>query len=159
MARKCTCKLTHQQWPLFADIDYVGPIWIMEVQSMTETAPQVPIESNISNHPIAGLVALYQGALDATGQALHCLEVHDIFGRGKAINKVLAILSELLISLDNRPCEEFAQNLERLYLHIRNRLIEAHSTQTAEPLLEVQEILRTLHEGWREASAEVLPLK
>lgn len=113
--------------------------------------------SMFSGQPIRLVVALYQGALEATRQAVHCLESRDIWGRGKAINKVVAILAELLSSLDEKEGGEIAQNLKRLYLYLQRRLIEAHSRQAAAPLLEVEKLLGIMLEGWREASERGVP--
>lgn len=106
-----------------------------------------------SDQPLRLVVALYEGALDATRQATGCLQARDIWGRGKAINKAIAILSELLVSLDEQKGGEIAGNLKGLYLYMQRRLIEAHSRQAAPPLLEVEKLLETMLEGWREAAS------
>jgi flagellar secretion chaperone FliS len=108
-----------------------------------------------SEHPLRLVVALYEGALDATRQAVSCLHARDIFGRGKAINKVIAILSELLASLDEKNGGEVAANLKRLYLYMQRRLIEAHARQASPPLVEVEKLIETMLEGWREAASKV----
>jgi flagellar secretion chaperone FliS len=112
--------------------------------------------SILDEQPLRLLVALHQGALDATRHALGCLESFDIWGRGKAINRVMAILFELLASLDEKKGGEIAQNLKRLYLYMQRQLIEAHSRQVKAPLLEVEKLFGTLNEGWREASERVV---
>ncbi|HMF78525.1 MAG TPA: flagellar export chaperone FliS [Bryobacteraceae bacterium] len=121
---------------------------------MTESNPYHAYAegSVLSDQPLRLVVTLHQGAMDATRQALQCLEARDIWGRGKAINKGIAILSELLSSLDEEKGAEIAQNLKRLYLYMQRRLIEAHSRQAAPPLLEVEKLIGTLHEGWCEAA-------
>jgi flagellar protein FliS len=111
--------------------------------------------SILDEHPLRLLVALHQGALDGTRQAMACLELRDIWGRGKAINRVMAILSELLASLDEKKGGEIAKNLKRLYLYMQRLLIEAHSRQAKAPLLEVERLFGTLTEGWREAAQRV----
>jgi flagellar protein FliS len=109
--------------------------------------------SVFSDQPLRLVVALYEGALDATRQAANCLAIRDIWGRGKAINKAIAICSELLVSLDEEKGGEIARNLKRLYLYMQKKLIEAHSRQAAPPLREVEKLLDTMLEGWREAAA------
>ena len=111
--------------------------------------------SVLSGHPLRLVVALYEGALDGTRQAISCLQSRDVWGRGKAINKVIAILSELLVSLDEEKGGEVAANLKRLYHYMQRRLIEAHARQAAPPLLEVEKLLETILEGWREAASKV----
>jgi flagellar protein FliS len=124
-------------------------------KAMTGSNPyQAYTEGSVFNdQPLRLVVALYEGALDATRQAVSCLQARDIWGRGKAINKGIAILSELLVSLDEQKGGEIAGNLKRLYLYMQRRLIEAHSRQAAPPLLEVEKLLETMLEGWREAAS------
>jgi flagellar protein FliS len=124
-------------------------------KAMTGSNPyQAYTEGRVfSDQPLRLVVALYEGALDATRQAVACLQARDIWGRGKAINKGIAIFSELLISLDEQKGGEIAGNLKRLYLYMQRRLIEAHSRQAAPPLLEVEKLLETMLEGWREAAS------
>jgi flagellar protein FliS len=98
------------------------------------------------------VVALYEGALDATRQAESAVRGRDIPGRTKAINKAISILTELLVSLDLERGGEIAQNLKRLYPYMQQQLLNAHSKQIAEPIVEVSNLLTTLLEGWREAS-------
>jgi flagellar protein FliS len=105
-----------------------------------------------SNNPLRLVIALYEGALEATRRAAGCLEAGDIWGRSKAINKTVAILSELLASLDLAKGGDIAQNLKRLYSYMQTRLLEAHARQAAAPLKEVEKLLGTLLEGWHQAA-------
>jgi flagellar protein FliS len=98
------------------------------------------------------VVALYQGALDATHQAERAVRAGDIMGRGRAINKASAILSELLGSLDYERGGDISYNLKRLYSYMQVQLLTAHSRQLAEPIVEVSSLLATLLEGWRVAA-------
>ncbi|HEY3938964.1 MAG TPA: flagellar export chaperone FliS [Bryobacteraceae bacterium] len=103
--------------------------------------------------PLRLVIALYEGAQDATRRATGCLAAGDIWGRSKAINKTVAILSELLASLDLERGGEIAQNLRRLYSYMQTRLLEAHARATAAPLTEVDRLLGNLLEGWHRAEA------
>jgi flagellar protein FliS len=106
-----------------------------------------------SENPLNLVVALYQGALDATRQAESALRAGDIPVRTKAINKALSILTELLLSLDMEKGGEIAQNLKRLYNYMQVQLLTAHARQLPEPIVEVTSLLSTLLEGWREAAS------
>jgi flagellar protein FliS len=118
---------------------------------------QAYVEGSVSSqHPMRLVVALYEGALEATRAAGRCLESGDIWGRSKAINKALAILTELLVSLDYEKGGEISLSLKRLYGYMQTRLTEAHARQAAEPLREIEKLLGTLIEGWNVAS-EGLP--
>ncbi len=103
-----------------------------------------------SDSPLSLVVKLYQGAIDATRQAEKALQARDIPARSRAINKAISILSELLIALDFERGGEISQNLKRLYTYMQQQLLNAHFRQVAEPLVEVEKLLNTLLEGWRE---------
>jgi flagellar protein FliS len=109
-----------------------------------------------SDHPLNLVVALYQGALDAVHQAEHAFRTGDIMGRGRAINKANAILSELLGSLDHERGGDISYNLSRLYSYMQTRLVTAHARKLAEPIVEVSSLLTTLLEGWRVAATTTL---
>jgi len=105
--------------------------------------------SIFSDNPMNLVVALYQGALDATSQAESAVRARDIPTRTKAINKAISILTELLVSLDLEKGGEIAQNLKRLYSYMQVQLLEAHMRQVPEPIVEVSKLLTTLLDGWR----------
>jgi flagellar protein FliS len=122
----------------------------------------MPTESNpyqaytdgsiFSDNPLNLVIALYQGALDATHQAERALRTGDIMARGKAINRANAILSELLMSLDHERGGEISKNLKSLYCYMQGQLLAAHVRQSAEPIVEVASLLANLLEGWRTAA-------
>jgi flagellar protein FliS len=105
-----------------------------------------------SDNPLNLVVALYEGALDATQQAAKALRAGDIPVRTKAINKAIAILTELLVSLDHKKGGEISQNLKRLYSYMQVQLLTAHARKLPAPIDEVSSLLSTLLEGWRGAA-------
>jgi flagellar protein FliS len=116
-------------------------------------------QDNVLNcSPLGLVVALYQGAIDAIDVAVDCLSKRDIPGRTKAINKAYSIISELILSLDKEKGEDISRNLAALYTYMQSRLLEAHLKQQAAPLEEVQKLLSTILEGWKEASQNYDPL-
>jgi flagellar protein FliS len=107
-----------------------------------------------SNSPVRLVISLYEGAQEAARRAVGCLAAGDIWGRSKAINKAVAILSELLAALDLEKGGEIAQNLRRLYSYMQKRLLEAHAHSATAPLAEVDKLLGTLLEGWYRADED-----
>jgi len=107
--------------------------------------------SIFSDNPLSLVVALYQGALDATRQAESAVQAGDIPARTKAVNKAISILTELLVSLDLERGGEIGHSLKRLYSYMQVQLLNAHVRQVAEPFAEVSRLLTTLLEGWRGA--------
>ncbi len=111
--------------------------------------------SVFSGNPIGMVIALYEGAADAIRQARDCLESGDIWGRSKAINKGIKILTELLVSLDHDAGGEISANLKRIYSYLQCRLLEAHAQKAEAPLNEAEGLLNTMLEGWRAAAGKV----
>lgn len=110
---------------------------------------QAYVEGNVfSGNPIALVIALYEGAIDAIREARDCLISGDIWGRSKAINKGIKILTELLVSLDHEAGGEISANLKRIYSYLQCRLLDAHAQQAEAPLAEAERLLNTMLEGW-----------
>jgi flagellar protein FliS len=116
-------------------------------------------EDNVLNCSALGLVvALYQGAIESIAMARTCLSNRDIPGRTKTINKAYNILSQLIMSLDNEKGGDISKNLGALYAYMQTRLLEAQMKQKAAPLEEVENLLSTMLEGWKEGSRNFDPL-
>jgi flagellar protein FliS len=103
-----------------------------------------------SQSPVQLIIALYEGGISAAQEAKRCLETRDIMGRANAITKAMNIVSELQYSLkrDESETQEMSGNLSQLYTYMQQRLLEANLKQVAEPLAEVEGLLRTMVEAW-----------
>ncbi len=108
-----------------------------------------------SGGPLQLVIALYEKAIESIEQAKLFLESGDILARSKAINKALAVLTELLVSLDHEKGGEISSNLQRLYSYVQCRLIDAHTQQKKEPLMEAERLLKTMLEGWNGAAEKL----
>lgn len=104
-----------------------------------------------SADPVKLVCMLYRGALDTTAAARRHLKAREIRERGRQIMRALEILRELTRSLDPQY-EEISGPLRDLYTYMQTRLLEANSKQIDEPLAEVEQLLSTLHEGWKTAT-------
>jgi flagellar secretion chaperone FliS len=109
----------------------------------------------LSANPMELVSLLYKGAEEAVTQARAQLAAQDITGRSGSISKAHEILCELLNSLNFEAGGELGQNLAHLYLYMQRRLLQAHIEQSDEPLAECQELLKTVREGWEEASQKL----
>ena len=103
--------------------------------------------------PGAILLMLYQGALDFLRQAKDAMERKDMAGKGMFINKTLAIVSELLTSLNFDIGGDVARNLESLYLFMIDHITNANLYNDPRLLEETITLLSTLKEGWEGAIA------
>jgi flagellar secretion chaperone FliS len=106
----------------------------------------------IGGNPLQLVVALYEGAIDATVQALDSFETGDAFRRSKFISKAVSILTELMLSLDHDKGGEISANLKRLYSYMQCRLLEAHAQKNPEPVHEVKRLLNEVLEAWQKVA-------
>ena len=127
---------------------------------MTSTDPyHTYVEGGLfGGNPLEMVIALYEGALEAIRGARRCLAENDIWGRAKAISKAVAVLTELLVSLDHQQGGEISANLKRLYSYLQRRLLEAHAKRADEPLQEAERLLSTMLDGWRCATRKTDPV-
>ena len=114
---------------------------------------QAYVEGSVfSGNPLSNVIALYEGTIDSVRHARQAFEAGDIMARGRAINKAVTLLTELLVTLDHDKGAEISANLKRLYAYIQSRLLQAHAQKQIEPLFEAERLLETVLEGWRQAA-------
>lgn len=107
-----------------------------------------------TSDPRAVVVLLYEGAIKFLGQALDALEQDDRNGMSTFLNKTQKIIQFLITSLDFDNGEEIADNLNRLYCYMRDRLNEANLRCDKEIIEEVIELFKPLLEAWREIAKD-----
>lgn len=98
--------------------------------------------------PVKLIRLLYDGAIDAVAQARCHLISGDIRERSRAVNRALAILSELTQSLNHDVGGTLSTELAAIYDYAQRRLLEGNYSQVDSPFEEVQGLLITLLRGW-----------
>ena len=83
----------------------------------------------------------------------------DIAARSREITKAQEIVLELSAAVDTSQSREIGGRLLALYDYMQRRLMEANSKQKDAPLAEVDNLLRTLQEAWREVGELELALR
>jgi flagellar protein FliS len=101
-----------------------------------------------SAEPLRLVQMLYRGALDAIDDARGYLRSGNIAARSASIIKAIAILQELIGSLNFEAGGELSRNLAEIYDYAQKRLLDANIRQADEPLAEVQCLLAPLLEAW-----------
>ncbi|MFN3322176.1 MAG: flagellar export chaperone FliS [Bryobacteraceae bacterium] len=96
---------------------------------------------------------LYSAAIESIVEARRALSAGDIATRSRQIGKAMAILGELALSADREKGGEIADNLIELYDYSMRRLTQANVEQIEPPLVEVEGLLRTLLDGWKQCRA------
>ncbi len=107
--------------------------------------------------PLELVEMLYRGAIEAAGRARAHLRAGAIAQRSREIMRACEILLELEESLDYERGGELSRNLARLYVYMRERLLEANTRQIEAPLQEVESLLAVLLEGWQECRRATAP--
>jgi flagellar protein FliS len=110
---------------------------------------QAYVENGVlGSDPLQLVIMMYETAIVRTQEARACLETGDVWGRARAISKAVNILSELIASLNPEVGCDVGMNLDRLYQYMQRKLQEAHMKKTAEPLKEVEALLKQLLDAW-----------
>jgi flagellar protein FliS len=107
----------------------------------------------LSADPLELICLLYQHAIEAVRDARVHMASGEIAPRSQAITKAIGILGELSLSLDHGAGGAISSNLEQLYNYMTVRLTEANMRKQDAPLREVEGLLSTLAEAWKETRA------
>lgn len=91
---------------------------------------------------------LYDGAIKFCNMAVMCIEKKDIPGANTNIQKTEAIIEEFQATLDHKY--PVAEDFEKVYTYLYDRLVEANIKKDPEILKEVLEHLRTMRDTWKE---------
>jgi flagellar protein FliS len=103
-----------------------------------------------SADPVGLVIMAYEGAISAIDRAVMALDEGDFKAKGEEIQKALALVSELMSSLDMEKGGEIARSLSSLYAYFMKRLLIADSRKDRKPLLEVRGHMAQLLDAWRE---------
>lgn len=115
------------------------------------TASQAYTENGILSAPPGRLVVmLYDGAARFLARAATALRNGNAGAATEPLQRVHAILDELLATLDFEAGGEVAERLQSIYLFCKRTLIEAQLARDPEPVERVAGLLRELRDAWAE---------
>jgi flagellar protein FliS len=98
------------------------------------------------------LLLLYDGAINFSKIALDRMNKKDISGKGTYLSKALAIVTELMNTLNHEVGGEIAADLHRLYIYLIGEFTKANINNDAKSLENALVILTTLRDTWTEAT-------
>lgn len=98
--------------------------------------------------PLELVVLLYDGALTAIEQARDALAQRDLVAKRKAMTKAFAIVGHLQSTLNMEEGREVAEQLDRLYVFVTDRLVEFNTQGRREALDEAARVMTTLRDAW-----------
>lgn len=106
-----------------------------------------------SASPIGLIVLLYQAACQDLRRGIAALERGEVETRVAALNRVLAIVTELKAVLDFERGAEAAQLFARFYRSAEHTILDASCRQDAAPLRDLLDSFLSVQEAWRRADA------
>lgn len=92
----------------------------------------------------------YQGAIDRLMEARGHLAEGRFVPRIQAVTRVQQIIIQLQSSLDFEKGGEVSANLAKLYDYMLSRLNDGNRSNTDEPFAEVQNLLQTVGDAWKQ---------
>ena len=98
--------------------------------------------------PLELVIMLYDGAIEFLEKAAIAANAHQTAVKIRYLDKSIAIIDELLNSLNPEVGGEVAENLMNLYLYMMQELTLANAQNDADKMRQVSSLLRQLREGW-----------
>lgn len=102
------------------------------------------------------VILLYEGAIRFINQAKLSIEKGDIQGKCDRISKAMAVIEELVASLNLKEGGKIAERLDTLYNYMMRKLALANLKSDPEQLNEVISILKVIHGAWIEVEKETV---
>lgn len=100
--------------------------------------------------PVGLVVLLYEGAIKAINQAVYAIEAQRYDEKARLVSKTIDIIDGLRESLDLQQGSDAANNLNDLYIYMKQRLSIANLKNDLEILAEVRRLLETILPAWQE---------
>jgi flagellar secretion chaperone FliS len=105
-----------------------------------------------SRSPLELVVMLYDGALRFCDQAATALDAGDMTTKAVAMSRAFAILAELQNTLNVKDGGDVARQLDALYSHMHDRLIDANIQRSSAPIRDVMRLLTPLRDAWAQVA-------
>jgi len=105
-----------------------------------------------SRSPLELVVMLYDGALRFCDQAATAMDAGDMATKAVAMSRAFAILGELQNTLNVKDGGEVARQLDALYAHMHDKLVEANTQRSSAPLRDVMRLLTPLRDAWSQVA-------
>ncbi|MDR2560482.1 MAG: flagellar export chaperone FliS [Holophagales bacterium] len=97
-------------------------------------------------------VMLLEGAQRFLQQAVAAIKAHNIEERARMVNRVSAIIEELMLQVDNNSENELAVNLIRIYEWWMNQLFDASKNNRYETLEKIHSQMNEMKITWAQVA-------
>ena len=117
---------------------------------MSKNNPYAAYQQNTVNtsSPAELTLMLYDGSLKFISRAKRAMEEENIVEKNEAIQRAQAIVTELMVTLDQSV--PVAKNMLTLYEYVNYNLIEANIHNDIEKLDEAANIMREFRDTWKQ---------
>ena len=118
---------------------------------MTQNASrQYQTQQIMTASPAMLVFMLFDKAISSLNAAVRAIAANDVQERWRANNRAMEVIFHLQMTLNMELGGEVAENLDRLYGFMLNRLPRVDMKNDPKPAEEVIELLAPLRESWRE---------
>ncbi len=124
---------------------------------LTKNTARTYLENQVKfASPVDLIVMLYDRAIQSLKSCSDSLKggETDLKAKGLALCRAVDIISELQSVLDRKRGGEIAQNLDKLYTYMLEKLTIANYENNQASIQEVTRLLEELREGWKGAAAQ-----
>jgi flagellar protein FliS len=97
------------------------------------------------------LIMVYDGAIRFLIEGKNAMTAKQIEEQNRNLTKAQTLITELMTTLDHTINPELARNLEKLYLYMLDKLVDANVYDKIEYIDEVILLLKDLRDAWSEA--------
>lgn len=100
------------------------------------------------------VIMLLEGGQRFLGQAITAMKNRDIPGKARLVNRVSAIIEELMVRLNHEEGGELVENLSRLYEWWLNELFEGSQSNQVDRLERIHRQMGEVRASWEELQAQ-----
>jgi flagellar protein FliS len=97
------------------------------------------------------LIMVYDGAIRFLIEGKNAMNNKRIEEQNRNLTKAQTLITELMTTLDHSINPELARNLEKLYMYMLDKLVDANVYDKVENIDEVIILLKDLRDAWSEA--------
>jgi flagellar protein FliS len=105
---------------------------------------------NTSLSALELILHLYDGALEYLDKSMNAIKFNDQESKCENLSRAIAIIEELINSLNHDIGGEISRNLESLYLYMLQELTFANVSNNIMKIEHVIELLQILKSAWKE---------
>ena len=96
------------------------------------------------------VVMLYDGAIRFLNQAVAAIQARDMHTKATTVDKALAIVQHLSLTLDTGKGKKVADDLDQLYNYVTDKIVEGSGKLETKEFQEAIKVLTILRSGWAE---------